>query len=324
MSNILTRAAIEEAHQQIQPYIIRTPVKTSDAIDKKLRASIFFKCENLQICGVFKPRGASNAVFSLTEEEAARGVATHSSGNHAQALAYAAKKRGIESYIVMPRTAQKIKVEAVRSHGAEITFCEPFEEAREEAVAKVVERTGACFIHPYDNMTIIAGQATCTKELVEDIPDLDMIIGPVGGGGLMSGTCLAIRHWSPETRVVGAEPMGADDAYRSLKAGRIIPSIEPKTSADGLLTSLCDITFDILSRHLEGIVRVSEENMIEAMKLIHRELGMVVEPSGATSLAALLEGELDITGKRIGIIISGGNIDPDRFLELTSRKAEWL
>lgn len=309
---------IEEAHELIRPHIKRTLVKSSASIDKELGANVFFKCENLQICGVFKPRGASNAVFSLTEEEAARGVATHSSGNHAQALAYAAKKRGIEAHIVMPRTAPEIKVRAVRKYGGKITFCEPAEEARESTLAKTVERTGACFIHPYDNMTIIAGQATCAKELLQDVPDLDIIIGPVGGGGLMSGTCLAVNYWSPETRVVGAEPMGADDAYRSLKAGHIIPSIEPDTIADGLLTSLCDITFDILSQNLEKIVRVSEENIIKAMKLIHEELGMVVEPSGATSLAALLEGEIDMTGKRIGVIISGGNVDLERFDSLLS------
>ena len=289
----------------------------STRLDELLGANVFFKCENLQVCGVFKPRGASNAVFSFSDEEVKNGVATHSSGNHAQALAYAAKKRGIEAHIVMPRTAPEIKVEAVRSHGGNITFCEPTQEARESTLERIVEETGARFIHPYDDPGIIAGQATSAMEFIQDIPDLGIIIGPVGGGGLMSGICLSARIWSPETRLIGAEPKGADDAYRSLKAGHIIPSIEPDTIADGLLTSLGEINFQILSRELERIITVSEENIIQTMRLIHEHLGMMVEPSGAVSLAALLEDEIDIQDKKIGIMISGGNISADRFVELT-------
>ncbi len=316
--NIPTKADIEEAHQRIQPHIRRTEVMNSNDLDKLLGANVFFKCENLQICGVFKPRGASNIVFSLSDEEVKNGVATHSSGNHAQALAYAAKKRGIEAYIVMPRTAPEIKVNAVRSHGGQITFCEPTLEARESTLKTIVEKTEARFIHPYDDPGIIAGQATSAMELIQDIPDLDILIGPVGGGGLMSGICLSARIWSPDTRSIGAEPKGADDAHRSLKAGHIIPSIEPDTIADGLLSSLGEINFQILSRELERIITVTEDNIIQAMRLIHEHLGMRVEPSGAASLAALLEDEIDIQGKKIGIMISGGNIDPEKFDSLLS------
>ncbi len=311
---------IEESHQRIQPHIRRTPVKSSDVIDKELGASLFFKCENLQVCGVFKPRGASNAVFSLSAEEAMNGVATHSSGNHAQALAYAAKKRGISAHIVMPRTAPSIKVEAVRSHGGNITFCEPNQKAREDTLEKIVQETHARFIHPYDDPVIVAGQATSARELIQDHPDLDIIVGPVGGGGFMSGTCLAARYWSPNTRLIGAEPKGADDAFRSLKAGHIIPSIDPDTIADGLLTSLGIINFEILSQDLERIITVSEENIIKAMKLIYDHLGMMVEPSGAASLAALLENEIDIRGKKVGVMVSGGNISAEGFGELTALK----
>ena len=315
--NIPSKSDIEEAYQRIQPHIRRTEVMNSTRLDELLGANVFFKCENLQVCGVFKPRGASNAVFSLSDEEVKNGVATHSSGNHAQALAYAAKKRGIEAHIVMPRTAPEIKVEAVRSHGGRITFCEPTLEARESTLERIVEKTGARFIHPYDDPVIVAGQATSAMELIQDIQDMDILIGPVGGGGLMSGTCLSASIWSPETRLIGAEPKGADDAYRSLKAGRIIPSIEPDTIADGLLTSLGEMNFQILSRELERMITVDEENIIQAMRLIHEHLGMMVEPSGAVSLAALLEDELDIRDKKIGIMISGGNISDERFLELT-------
>ena len=316
--NIPTKNDIEEAHQRIQPHIRRTEVMNSADLDKILGANVFFKCENLQICGVFKPRGASNVIFSLSDEEVKNGVATHSSGNHAQALAYAAKKRGIPAYIVMPRTAPEIKVNAVRSHGGQITFCEPTLEARESTLEKIVEKTEARFIHPYDDPGIIAGQATSAMELIQDIPDLDILIGPVGGGGFMSGTCLSARIWSPETRLIGAEPKGADDAHRSLKAGHIIPSIKPDTIADGLLTSLGEINFQILSRELERIITVTDDNIIQAMRLIHEHLGMRVEPSGAASLAALLENEIDIQGKKIGIMISGGNIDPEKFDSLLS------
>ncbi len=317
MFNIPTRADIEEAHLRIQPHIRRTEVMNSSQLDRILGANVFFKCENLQVCGVFKPRGASNVIFSLTDEEVRRGVATHSSGNHAQALAYAAKKRGMVAYIVMPKTAPGIKIEAVKSHGGRITFCEPTQEARESTLERIVEETGARFIHPYDDPGIVAGQATSAMEFIQDISDLDILIGPVGGGGLMSGTCLSARIWSPGTRLIGAEPKGADDAHRSLKAGHVIPSIKPDTIADGLLTSLGEINFHILNRELERIVTVSEENIIQAMKLIHEHLGMKVEPSGAVSLAALLEDEIDIQNKMVGIMISGGNISVERFGELT-------
>ena len=303
--------SVKEAHERIKPYIHRTPVLTCESLNNLLGADLFFKCENFQKVGAFKFRGASNAVFSLSDEEAKKGVATHSSGNHAQALSLAAKLRGIRATIVMPRTAPQVKIEAVKGYGAEIVFCEPTLEAREAGLEKVIARQGSVFIHPYNDPRIIAGQATAAKELLEEVPDLDIVMAPVGGGGLLSGTSLSARHLSPGTRIIGAEPKGADDAHRSLKAGKIIPSVDPKTIADGLLTSLGDLTFPIIKKNVERIVTVTDKAIIGAMRLIWERMKIVIEPSAAVPLAAILEKGFDYGEKRIGVILSGGNVDLD-------------
>ena len=300
---------IRKAHDRIRPHVHRTPVMTSSAIDTMLGSSLFFKCENLQKVGAFKARGAVNAVLSLSAGEARNGVATHSSGNHAQALAYAASLRGIPCHIVMPRNAPEVKVDAVRGYGARIVFCEPTLKAREEALVEVVKRTGAAFIPPYDDPRIVAGQATAAVELLEEVSNLDVIFAPVGGGGLLSGTALAARFLSPSTRVFGAEPEGADDAFRSLAEGKILPSVDPKTVCDGLLTTLGSLNFDIISQNVEGIIRVRDSSTVKAMRLIMERMKLVVEPSACVPLGALLEGQEGLLGKRVGIVLSGGNVD---------------
>jgi threonine dehydratase len=312
ISDIPTIDDVRRAAQRIGPHAHRTPVLTSESLDRLTGCHLFFKCENFQKVGAFKFRGATNAVFSLPEEEARRGVATHSSGNHAAALALAAARRGIRAYIVMPDNAPEIKKTAVAGYGAEITFCQPTLPAREEGLATVVRKTGAVFIHPYNDPRVIAGQGTAALELLEDVPDLDFVIGPVGGGGLMSGTCLTVSVLAPQTKIIGAEPKGADDAYRSLKAGRIIPSEKPRTIADGLLTSLGSRTFPILHRHLECIVTVSEAAIIQAMRHVWERMKIIIEPSAAVPLAAIMESDWGQTGKRVGVIFSGGNLNLDK------------
>lgn len=297
------------AHQIVQKYAHKTPVLTNTSINHICGAEIFFKCENFQKVGAFKFRGASNSVFSLTDEDARKGVATHSSGNHAQALALSAKMRGIPAVIVMPENSPKVKSDAVIGYGAEVVFCKPTLQAREDALNKIVEEQGCTFIHPYNNPMVIAGQATAAKELIEDVPDLDYIIAPVGGGGLMSGTLISTKYLSPSTKVIGAEPEGADDAYRSLISGRIEPSINPNTIADGLLTSLGEITFEIISKNIDQIITASDELAIKALRLIWERMKIIIEPSSAFPLATILSGKADLSNKRIGIIISGGNVD---------------
>ena len=312
MNNIPTITDIRQAAKRIQKYIHRTPVLTSANINQIAGAELFFKCENFQKVGAFKARGATNAVFSLTDEEASRGVATHSSGNHAAAMALAARFRGIPAYIVMPRTAPPVKKKAVEGYSAEITFCEPTLQAREAGLEAVVERTGAAFIHPYNDYRIIAGQATASLELLEEIERVDVVLTPVGGGGLTSGTALTVKYLSPETRMIATEPEMADDAYRSFRDGKIYPSVNPQTIADGLLTSLGDKTFGIITKYVDDIVTVSEKSIIAAMRLIWERMKIVVEPSAAVPLAAIVSGRLDVSGKRAGIILSGGNVDLDQ------------
>jgi threonine dehydratase len=307
--NIPDLETLRSAHDRIQPFAHRTPVLTSSYLDERFGAQLFFKAENFQKVGAFKFRGATNAVFSLAEEEAARGVVTHSSGNHAQALALAARNRGIPAWVVMPKNAPAVKKAAVRDYGAEVVLCEPSLEARESETARVQKETGATLIHPFNDPRIIAGQATAALELMEQVEaPLDRILTPVGGGGLCSGAALAAHYLSPATRVMGVEPKAADDAYRSLQEGTIQPSIHPQTLADGLLTSLGPLTFAILRRHVE-IVTVSEEAMVEAMRTVWERMKIVIEPSAAVPLAALFEGALDVHDQRVGIILSGGNVD---------------
>jgi len=314
-----TLADIERAAERIRPYAHRTPVLTCASLNERTGAELFFKCENFQKVGAFKFRGATNAVFSLSGEEVVSGVATHSSGNHAQALALAARLRGIPAHIVMPENSPRVKVEAVRGYAGRILFCRPTQAEREKALREVVRDTGATFIHPYDDPRVIAGQATAARELLADIGGLDLLLAPVGGGGLASGTALAARYLSPATRVVAAEPAGADDARRSLQAGRIIPSLDPRTVADGLRTSLGELTFPILRALLAEVVTVSEEAIIAAMRLVWERMKILIEPSAAVPVAALLEGALPVRGLRVGVILSGGNLDLDALPWLPSR-----
>ncbi|KXK12092.1 MAG: pyridoxal-5'-phosphate-dependent enzyme subunit beta [Chloroflexi bacterium OLB14] len=300
---------IHEATKRIKPYIHRTPVLTNESLNQKVGANVFMKCENLQKIGAFKFRGASNAVWSLTDEEAKRGVCTHSSGNHAQALALAAKMRGIPAYIVMPSNAPQVKKDAVAGYGGQITYCEPTLEARESNLEKVKNETGATMIHPYNNEKVIAGQGTATLELLEEIPNLDVIIAPIGGGGLISGTSIAATETKRGMRVIGAEPEMADDAFRSMKAGKIMPSMNPNSIADGLLSSLGSLTFPIIQERVEQIVTVSESAMIESMKFIWERAKIIIEPSSATVIAVLWEKKIDLAGLNVGVILSGGNVD---------------
>ena len=303
---------IRQAHRRIEPFIHRTPVLTSGTIDRMAGGEIFFKCENLQKAGAFKIRGACNSVFSLSADEAKRGVATHSSGNHAAALALAARWRGIPAHVVMPENSPHVKKLAVAGYGAEIVFCKPTLEARERALAEVVARTGANVVHPYNDLRVITGQGTAAIELCEQVQNLDLVVAPVGGGGLLSGTAVAVALVSPKTAVIAAEPERADDAYRSFKSGHIVPSLDPNTIADGLRTSLGDLTFPIIQLYVRDIVLVSEEAIVEAMRCLWERMKILVEPSAAVPLGAILSRRLDVAGRRAGLIVSGGNVDLDR------------
>src|SRR5262245_44513704 len=291
---------IREAAQRIKPYTHRTPVLTNESLNEQVNTQVYLKCENLQKVGAFKFRGACNAVFSLNDDEAARGVSTHSSGNHAQALALAAKLRGIPAYIVMPRNAPKVKKGAVAGYGGRITYCEPTLEARESTLVTIARETSSTIIHPYDNERVIAGQGTAALELLEDIPDLDVIIAPVGGGGLISGTAIATMGLKPGIRVIAGEPEMADDAFRSMQSGQIVPTVNPKTIADGLLTSLGKITFPIIQQHVEQIVTVSESAIIESMKFIWERAKIIIEPSSAVAVGILWEKKIDLSGSKVG------------------------
>jgi len=302
---------IQRAAERIQPYVHRTPVLTCTALDAMCDAELFFKCECFQKVGAFKARGATNAVFSLSDDEAARGVATHSSGNHAAALAYAARCRGVKAYVAMPSNAPAVKKAAVADYGAEIVECEPTLDSREATLNEIVRRTGAAFVPPYNDHRVIAGQGTAALELLDEVAGLDAVIAPVGGGGLLSGTAIAVAALSPGTLVFGAEPEEADDACRSFHAGCLIPATNPTTIADGLRTSLGTLTFPIIRRHVRDIVTVSEDSIVGAMRHIWQRMKLVVEPSAAVPVAALLEKHDQLPGRRIGVILSGGNADLD-------------
>jgi len=302
---------IRAAAVRIKPYLHRTPIFTSVTVNGICSAELFFKAENMQKVGAFKARGAVNAVFSLSEKEVSYGVATHSSGNHAAALAYAARCRGVKAYVVMPENAPAVKKAAVAGYGAEITYCAPTQQAREEALDNLVSHTGAVFIHPYDNYNVISGQGTAALELMEQVPDLDAVVAPVGGGGLLSGTALAVFGLNPAVNIIGAEPLEADDAFRSLQAGKIIPVEKPDTIADGLRTSLGELTFPIINTYVSAIITVDESAIIKAMRLIWERMKIVVEPSAAVTLAALLTRREELQGFKIGLILSGGNADLD-------------
>jgi threonine dehydratase len=308
---------ITEAHERIRPRIHRTPVLTSESLNKLAGAQLFFKCENLQKTGSFKIRGASNAILSLSEEEARRGVVTHSSGNHAAAVACAARWRGIEAFIVMPKNAPPVKCRAVENYGGKITFCEPNVKARSDTAAKIQAETGAVMVHPYDDDRIIAGQATAAKELLEEVTDLQAVLAPVSGGGLLSGTCLGAKGISGSVRVYGCEPERADDAYRSLTSGKLQALETSDTIADGLRASLAPRTFAILQKHVDGILLVSEAEIVATMRLVWERMKIVIEPSSAVALAPLLRSsgltEIGMAAAdrkpKIGIILSGGNVE---------------
>lgn len=312
---MITQQTITAAHDRIRNYIHHTPVITSNSLDEIAGCSLYFKCENFQKVGAFKSRGAMNAVLSLTREERARGVATHSSGNHAQALARAAKIMGTKAYVVMPRTAPEIKRQGVLAYGGEVFECEPTLQSREETLATLIEEKGAHVIHPFNNYEVIAGQATAAKEFFEQTPGLNFLVAPVGGGGLLSGTCLAASFFSPETSVIGAEPEGADDAFRSLESGMIEPS-QSESIADGLLTTLGTKTFPIIQENVKGILTASDTEIIKAMRLIWERLKIIIEPSAAVALAVVLKEKERFRNKNVGIILSGGNIDLDRAAKL--------
>jgi threonine dehydratase len=308
----LTFDLIEEARARIAGKVSMTPVLTSETLDAQAGARLYFKCENLQKCGAFKARGATNAVFALPEAQARRGVATHSSGNHAAALARAARLRGIAAHIVMPRNAARAKSAAVSRYGGAITYCDPTLAARESTAQQLIAATGATMVHPYDDLAVMAGQATATVELLSAVPDLDLILCPVGGGGLLSGTLVAAKTLRPAIRVIGVEPAGADDAARSLRAGRIIPSVNPDTIADGLRSSLGERPFAVIRRLADDIITVTDGAIVRAMRTLWEVMKIIVEPSGAVPYAALLEPSRPPRAARIGLILSGGNVDLER------------
>jgi threonine dehydratase len=303
---------VQAAHARIKPYIHRTPVLTSTYLNGLTGAELFFKCENMQKAGAFKARGASNAVFSLPEDKAEKGVATHSSGNHALSLSYAAGRRGIPCYVVMPRTAPKAKKDAVRGYGGRITECEPSTSSREEYFARVEAETGADFVHPYNDPRVIAGQATCSLELMDQTEGLDAIIAPIGGGGMVSGTCLTLSNIAPQVEIFAAEPEQADDAYRSFKAGHIIADDAPETVADGLKVPLKDLTWHFVRNNVTDILTASEQEIIDAMRLTWARMKIVIEASCAVPLATILKNRERFEGKRVGVILTGGNVDMDK------------
>ncbi|MFN3723366.1 MAG: beta-hydroxyaspartate dehydratase BhcB [Paracoccaceae bacterium] len=311
MMTVPTFEDVVAAHERIRPHIHRTPVLTSSYFNELTGAELFFKCENFQKAGAFKVRGACNAVFGLTEEQARLGVCTHSSGNHALSLSYAAGRRGIPCNVVMPRTAPQAKKDAVRGYGGVITECEPSTTSREAVFAEVQARTGGEFVHPYNDPRVVAGQATCSRELLEQVEGLEALIAPIGGGGMISGTCLTVSATAPGVSVYAAEPKNADDAYRSFKAGHIIADDAPETVADGLKVPLKDLTWHFVSNHVTDIFTATEEEIIEAMKLTWKRMKIVMEPSCAVPLATILKNKDVFRGRRVGVIITGGNVDLD-------------
>ena len=312
----ITIKDIYQASECIRPYIHHTPVLTCQSLNDRVKAEVYLKCENLQKVGAFKFRGACNAVFSLTDSQAERGVVTHSSGNHAQALALAARMRGVPAYIVMPENAPEVKRRAVLGYGGRVSLCEPTLEARERTTKELERNTGATLIHPFNNEKVIAGQGTAALELMEAYPDLDVVIAPVGGGGLLSGSAIAVKTTAHASRVIAGEPELADDAYRSVQTGRILPSVNPTTIADGLLTSLGDLTFPIIQAYVDQIVTVSEQGIIASMMFVWERTKIIIEPSAAVAVGVLWEHKIDLTGLKVGVILSGGNVD--------LRKLPWM
>ena len=304
-----TLSDIQSAHKRIEPFIHRTPVLTSQQLNRIFECDLFFKCENFQKVGAFKFRGATNAVLLLDEQERKKGVVTHSSGNHAAALSLAASLNGVKPYIVMPESAPAVKKNAVAGYGAEITFCKPTLQSREETTQVIIEKTGAVLVHPYDNFNVICGQGTAALELLAANSNLEIVVVPIGGGGLMSGTSTVVKSISEKIKVIGAEPLNANDAWKSFTTGILTPSVNPQTVADGLLTSLSDLTFSIIRKNVDHIFTAREESIIECMLLVWERMKIIIEPSSATVLAVIKENPGFFRNKRIGLIISGGNVD---------------
>jgi len=309
----ITKASIESAAARIAPYIHTTPIMTNKSINELYGLDLYFKCENFQKIGAFKIRGGMNASLQLTPEQMEKGVATHSSGNHAQALAFAAKMLGIRAYIVMPESSPQVKVNAVRGYGAEVTICASNQAARESTLQEIVDRTGATFIHPYDNDEVITGQATCVKEMIEAIPDIDIVVAPVGGGGLLSGTCLGANYFKPGLKVYAGEPEGAADAVLSLQSGKVEKAPFVNTIADGLMTTLSERTLEIIQAHVADILLVSDDEIKAALRLVYERMKIIIEPSCAVPLAAVLKNPGLFKGKKVGIILTGGNVDLSKF-----------
>jgi threonine dehydratase len=309
----ITKATIEAAAIRIAPYIHNTPIMTCKSINALYGLDLYFKCENFQKIGAFKIRGGMNASLQLTKEQLEKGVATHSSGNHAQALAFAAKMLGIKAYIVMPESSPQVKVNAVKGYGAEVTICASNQAARESTLEAIVERTGATFIHPYDNDEVITGQATCVKEIIEAIPDVDIVVTPVGGGGLLSGTCLGAHYFKPGLKVYAGEPEGAADAVLSFRSGKVEKAPFVNTIADGLMTTLSERTLEIIKAHVTDILLVSEDEIKAALRLVYERMKIIIEPSCAVPLAAVLKNADLFKGKKVGIILTGGNVDLSKF-----------
>ncbi len=309
----ITKVAIEAAAIRIAPYIHNTPIMTCKSINALYGLDLYFKCENFQKIGAFKIRGGMNASLQLTKAQLEKGVATHSSGNHAQALAFAAKMLGIKAYIVMPESSPQVKVNAVRGYGAEVTICASNQAARESTLEAIVERTGATFIHPYDNDEVITGQATCVKEIIESIPDIDIVVTPVGGGGLLSGTCLGAHFFKPGLKVYAGEPEGAADAVLSIQSGKVEKAPFVNTIADGLMTTLSERTLEIIKAHVADIILVSEDEIKAALRLVYERMKIIIEPSCAVPLAAVLKNADLFKGKKVGIILTGGNVDLSKF-----------
>jgi threonine dehydratase len=309
----ITKASIEAAANRIAPYIHNTPILTCKSINELYGLDLYFKCENFQKIGAFKIRGGMNASLQLTKEQLEKGVATHSSGNHAQALAFAAKMLGIKAYIVMPESSPQVKVNAVRGYGAEVTICASNQAARESTLEAIVERTGATFIHPYDNDEVITGQATCVKEIIDAIPDIEIVVTPVGGGGLLSGTCLGAYYFKPGLKVYAGEPEGAADAVLSIQSGKVEKAPFVNTIADGLMTTLSERTLEIIKAHVADIILVSEDEIKAALRLVYERMKIIIEPSCAVPLAAVLKNADLFKGKKVGIILTGGNVDLSKF-----------
>jgi threonine dehydratase len=315
---MITKQDIEQAHERIKPYVHRTPVLTSESINAIAGCNIFFKCENFQKVGAFKARGAMNAALQISPDNRSKGIATHSSGNHAQAIARAAKILNMPAYIVMPNNAPKIKKDGVKGYGGQIFECEPNVQSRETMLADVITKTGATEVHPFNNYHVMTGQATAAKELFEEVNDLNYLFAPVGGGGLLSGTLMATKYFSPATDVIAGEPAGADDAFRSMQSGKIEQS-QSNTIADGLLTSLGDKTFPIIRDYVKEVITVTDDEIVAAMRLIWERMKIIVEPSCAVPVAALLKTKQKFSGKKVGIILSGGNVDLEKALKLFSK-----